>query len=250
MSDPLIEVRDLVKEFPIKGSYLVRRQLGAVHAVDGVSFDVQRGETFGIVGESGCGKSTLARMVTMIERPTAGHLMIEGTDIVNAGKDQLHALRPEQNHFGQSTVRLQIGRIDLDGAFVDVLESGEHAQRGALARTRRTDQHDELAVGDVEVERVGAEREPRVGVGLRQRRDRRSREDGVDPDAPGQQRERLLGDVGEDGVGTAEGHHRSAGEEHALVDEDDASPSEYGAKPVSNSRQLRRRCRRLCAFRL
>ena len=56
-------MRDLVKEFPIKGSYLVRRQLGAVHAVDGVSFDVRRGETFGIVGESGCGKSTTARLL-------------------------------------------------------------------------------------------------------------------------------------------------------------------------------------------
>jgi len=64
MSEPLIEVRDLVKEFPIKGSYLVRRQLGAVHAVDGITFDVHRGETFGIVGESGCGKST-----TAIRRP-------------------------------------------------------------------------------------------------------------------------------------------------------------------------------------
>ena len=49
---PLLEVRDLVKEFPIKGSYLVTRKLGAVHAVDGVSFDVKRGETFGLVGES------------------------------------------------------------------------------------------------------------------------------------------------------------------------------------------------------
>jgi len=67
--EPLIEVRDLVKEFPIKGSYLVRRQLGAVHAVDGVSFDVIRGETFGIVGESGCGKSTTARLVMRLLEP-------------------------------------------------------------------------------------------------------------------------------------------------------------------------------------
>ena len=73
---PLIEVRDLVKEFPIKGSYLVRRQLGAVHAVDGVSFDVNRGETFGLVGESGCGKSTTARLLLRLLEPTSGSVQL------------------------------------------------------------------------------------------------------------------------------------------------------------------------------
>ena len=81
MSEPLIEVRDLVKEFPIKGSYLVRRQLGAVHAVDGVSFDVNRGETFGIVGESGCGKSTTARLLLRLLEPTSGSVKFDGREI-------------------------------------------------------------------------------------------------------------------------------------------------------------------------
>src|SRR5215218_9457568 len=79
--DALIEVRDLVKEFPIKGSYLVRRQLGAVHAVDGISFDVSRGETFGIVGESGCGKSTTARLLLRLLEPTSGSVQFDGREI-------------------------------------------------------------------------------------------------------------------------------------------------------------------------
>ena len=82
--DALIEVRDLVKEFPIKGSYLVRRQLGAVHAVDGVSFDVRRGETFGIVGESGCGKSTTARLLMRLLEPTSGSVRFDGREIAGA----------------------------------------------------------------------------------------------------------------------------------------------------------------------
>ena len=79
--DAIFEVRDLVKEFPIKGSYLVRKQLGAVHAVDGVSFDVIRGETFGIVVESGCGKSTTARVLLRLLDPTSGSVRFDGREI-------------------------------------------------------------------------------------------------------------------------------------------------------------------------
>ncbi|HET9738873.1 MAG TPA: ABC transporter ATP-binding protein, partial [Solirubrobacteraceae bacterium] len=75
--EPLLEIRDLVKHFPIRQG-LLQRQVGAVRAVDGVSFDVERGETLGIVGESGCGKSTTARLILRLMDPTSGSVKFEG----------------------------------------------------------------------------------------------------------------------------------------------------------------------------
>src|ERR687883_374227 len=84
----LMEVRDLVKHFPIRKG-LLQRQVGAVRAVDGVSFDVLRGETLGLVGESGCGKSTTARLVLRLMEPTAGTIRFEGADITTLDGDPL-----------------------------------------------------------------------------------------------------------------------------------------------------------------
>ncbi len=77
---PLVEVRDLVKQFPIKGGIL-QRTVGLVQAVDGVSFDIRRGETLGLVGESGCGKTTVGRLILRLIEPTAGTIRFDGTDI-------------------------------------------------------------------------------------------------------------------------------------------------------------------------
>ncbi len=77
---PLVEVRDLVKHFPIRGGIL-QRTVGMVQAVDGVSFDVRRGETLGLVGESGCGKTTVGRLILRLIEPTAGPISFDGTDI-------------------------------------------------------------------------------------------------------------------------------------------------------------------------
>jgi len=114
--DTLIEVRDLVKEFPIKGSYLVRRQLGAVHAVDGVSFDVRRGETFGIVGESGCGKSTTARLVMRLLAPTSGSVRFDGREIADLSTKDIKPLRREmqmifQDPYSSLNPRRTVGTI-------------------------------------------------------------------------------------------------------------------------------------------
>ena len=79
--DALVEVRDLVKHFPITRGIIFQRQIGAVHAVDGVSFDVMRGETLGIVGETGCGKSTTARLIMRLLEPTSGTIRYDGRDI-------------------------------------------------------------------------------------------------------------------------------------------------------------------------
>ncbi len=114
--EPIFEVRDLVKEFPIEGSYLVRRQLGAVHAVDGVSFDVLRGETFGIVGESGCGKSTTARLLLRLLDPTAGSVRFDGREIAGLSTSELKPLRREmqmifQDPYSSLNPRRTIGTI-------------------------------------------------------------------------------------------------------------------------------------------
>jgi oligopeptide transport system ATP-binding protein len=77
----VLEVRDLVKHFPITRGVVMQRQVGSVRAVDGLSFDLHRGETLGLVGESGCGKSTVAKLLMGLEDPTAGHAYYGGKDI-------------------------------------------------------------------------------------------------------------------------------------------------------------------------
>ncbi len=69
---PLLEVRDLKQHFPITSGMLLQKQVGAIRAVDGISFDVYPGETLGIVGESGCGKSTTVRSIAQLYKPTSG----------------------------------------------------------------------------------------------------------------------------------------------------------------------------------
>ncbi|MBV59898.1 MAG: peptide ABC transporter substrate-binding protein [Nevskiales bacterium] len=92
MTAPLLRVRDLTKHFPVKGG-LLRRTVAQVKAVDGVSFDIQRGETLGLVGESGCGKSTLGRAILRLHEPTAGSVELDGTDVIAAGGGELKRLR-------------------------------------------------------------------------------------------------------------------------------------------------------------
>ena len=78
---PLLEVRDLVKEFPVTAGAILQRKVAAVHAVSSVSFTVATGETFGLVGESGCGKTTIGRVVVALERPDSGSVLLNGQDI-------------------------------------------------------------------------------------------------------------------------------------------------------------------------
>src|SRR5512147_1275086 len=79
-SDVLIKVDDLVMHFPIYRG-VIRRQVGAVHAVDGISFDIKQGETLGLVGESGCGKSTTGRTILQLYKPTSGHVYYRDQDL-------------------------------------------------------------------------------------------------------------------------------------------------------------------------
>jgi oligopeptide transport system ATP-binding protein len=80
MARPLVEVRDLVKHFPVRGGVL-QRTIGMVQAVDGVSFDIRKGETLGLVGESGCGKTTVGRLLLRLIEPTSGTITFDGVDL-------------------------------------------------------------------------------------------------------------------------------------------------------------------------
>src|SRR3954471_16477828 len=94
-SDALLRVSNLTKHFPIKQGILIQRQVGAVKAVDGVSFYVRAGETLGLVGESGCGKSTTGRVVTKLLEPTAGDIYFNGKNIADYSRHQMRALRTD-----------------------------------------------------------------------------------------------------------------------------------------------------------
>ncbi len=94
MSDVLLDIKDLRKYFPIQRGFL-RRNGGAVRAVDGVSLSVCTGETIGIVGESGCGKSTTGRSILRLVEPTSGSVMFQGKDILKLSKSQMRVMRRE-----------------------------------------------------------------------------------------------------------------------------------------------------------
>jgi len=89
MSDVLLDVTEVTKHFPITEGIVFRHEVASVRALDGVSLQVRRGETLGIVGESGCGKSTLARVITRLLEPTSGTVRFDGRDISRLSQDEL-----------------------------------------------------------------------------------------------------------------------------------------------------------------
>ena len=90
----LLKVDGLVKHFPVlRGVF--QRQVGAVHAVDGVSFDIRQGETLGLVGESGCGKSTTGRTILQLYKPTSGHVYYRNQDLVGLKPEAMRMMRRE-----------------------------------------------------------------------------------------------------------------------------------------------------------
>jgi oligopeptide/dipeptide ABC transporter ATP-binding protein len=90
---PLLQVKDLVKHFPVRGGKLIRHKVGDVHAVCGVTFDVRAGETLGLVGESGCGKSTTGRTVLQLLKPTSGSVQYNGQELTTLDSRQMRAMR-------------------------------------------------------------------------------------------------------------------------------------------------------------
>jgi len=112
---PLLEVRNLVKHFRVAGGLFGGRS-GLIRAVDGVSFELRRGETLGLVGESGCGKTTTGRCILQLERPTSGEVIFEGRDLTRLGEDELRAVRRKmqvifQDPYSSLNPRMTVGQM-------------------------------------------------------------------------------------------------------------------------------------------
>jgi len=110
----LLVVKDLKKHFPINRGIIFSKQVGAVKAVDGLSFTIKKGETLGMVGESGCGKSTTGRLILRLIEPTSGSVIFEGKDVLAMNNSEMRALRKEmqivfQNPYASLNPRMTVG---------------------------------------------------------------------------------------------------------------------------------------------
>jgi peptide/nickel transport system ATP-binding protein len=129
---PLLEVRELVKEFPVTAGAVLQRKVAAVHAVSNVSFTVAAGETFGLVGESGCGKTTIGRVVVALERPNSGSVLLAGQDISALSRGELRRQRRDlqlmfQDPYSSLDPRMRVGSIIREP--LTIQHVGSHQQQ-------------------------------------------------------------------------------------------------------------------------
>jgi len=142
MTEPMLKVKGLKKHFPIRGG-LLQRLVDHVHAVDGVSFDLQAGETLGLVGESGCGKSTTGRCILRLIEPTAGEVWFEGQDVTRASREELRALARDmqiifQDPFASLNPRMTVGAIVGEGLVIHKLASSAQEIEQRVAKLLET----------------------------------------------------------------------------------------------------------------
>jgi oligopeptide transport system ATP-binding protein len=131
---PLLEVRGLAMHFPVSEGVLLSRTIGAVKAVDGIDFAIERGETLGLVGESGCGKTTTGRCILRLERPTAGQILFDGRDIGGMQRDELTMLRRRmqvifQDPYSSLNPRMKVGEIIAEPIKVHGVEPNARRRR-------------------------------------------------------------------------------------------------------------------------
>ena len=130
----LLEVTDLVKEFPLRGGSFVRHRVGVVHAVSGVSFSIASGETLGLVGESGCGKSTTGRAILQLIKPTSGSVTFDGTELTGLSTSEMRKVRRDiqvvfQDPFASLDPRLAIGEAIAEPLYIHGIRDRAAVQR-------------------------------------------------------------------------------------------------------------------------
>ncbi len=164
---PLVEVRDLVKVYPVGESSFGGRARGEVRAVDGVSLDIACGETLGLVGESGSGKSTLGRLIVRLIQPTSGSVLFDGHDVLAASRAEMRRLRRDmqmvfQDPFGSLDPRMRVFDIITEPLRIhDGANPGQRRQRAA--ELMRAVGMDESALARHPHEFSGGQRQ-RIGI--------------------------------------------------------------------------------------
>jgi len=124
MGEILVEARDVKKYFPVNRGVIVLKHLGDIKAVDGVSFTIRKGETFGLVGESGCGKTTTARLILLLETITGGTILFDGKDISKLTGPELKKYRASvqavfQDPYSSLSPRMRIGTIIAEPVIIN-----------------------------------------------------------------------------------------------------------------------------------
>jgi oligopeptide transport system ATP-binding protein len=132
-SGDLVQIRDLQMHFPVTKGIILQRQIGAVKAVDGVSFNIKQGETLGLVGESGCGKSTTGRAILQLYRPTAGSVIFHGTDLTKLKGEEMRRMRRKvqmifQDPYASLNPRMTVGDIIGEPIKVHDLRQGKEVR--------------------------------------------------------------------------------------------------------------------------
>jgi oligopeptide transport system ATP-binding protein len=132
-SGDLVQIRDLQMHFPVTKGIILQRQVGAVKAVDGVSFNIKKGETLGLVGESGCGKSTTGRAILQLYRPTAGSVVFQGTDLTKLKGEEMRRMRRKvqmifQDPYASLNPRMTVGDIIGEPIKVHNLRQGKEVR--------------------------------------------------------------------------------------------------------------------------
>jgi len=142
-NNTIVKVNDIRMYFPVTSGIIFQRKVGEIKAVDGVDFEIRRGETLGLVGESGCGKTTLGRVILMLYRPTAGEIQFEGRDLTRMRAGDIRRMRRRmqmifQDPYASLNPRMSVGSIIAEPIVIHSLAKSRNERRERVQELMRT----------------------------------------------------------------------------------------------------------------